>query len=257
MQPINPVTGSTSHSLIAVSIASPPPPSTLLPSPRPPLPHTHARIRTPPPPPTTTTTPATMHRTHCAHVPCPWVPITYFSVCIFLGRIVLHVTSARYYGVLQKVTRRREDLWMDAVMCASSQIRGRWDLCRCTPSYPPLTPSSALPPYTPTPPPFLALPPSLPRSPSVPSRWMGVSKTSALSPCRGRNQILQLPVPFKTWKRVSPIWWSCMIFLSVCALLWDWKLVAPCFFSPSLPHPGSAKSMAAELDKIRNGPNCV
>lgn len=31
----------------------------------------------------------------------------FFFLCIFLGRVVLYVTSAQYYGVLQKVTRRR------------------------------------------------------------------------------------------------------------------------------------------------------
>lgn len=85
-------------------------------------------------------------------------------------------------------------------VCASSQIRGRWDLCRCTPT-------QQLPPLTHTPP-----PPSLPLPVTIPlSRWMGVSKISALSPYRGRTKSSSFLCLFKTWKHVSPIWWSCMI----------------------------------------------
>lgn len=135
---------------------------------------------------------------------------------------------------------------MDAVMCASSQIRGRWDLCRCTlsPPPPPPHPFSASP-YTHHHfPPPVTIPPS---------RWMGVSKISALSPCRGRTKSSSFLCLSKTWKHVSPIWWSCMI-LCVCVRV---RFCGP--GSPLTPvfHPGSAKSMAAELDKIRNGPNCA
>lgn len=162
---------------------------------------------------------------HCAHVLCPWVPITYFfffPFCIFLGRIVLYVTSAQYYGVLQKVTRRRR-------------------ICEWTPWCVPAHRSegggtAADASRGPAP---LPLPVTIPAS-----RWMGVSKISALSPLQGSNQILQLPVLFKSWKHVSPIWWSCMIFfpLVFCG-------VCPLFFF----YPASAKTMEVELEMIRSG----
>lgn len=173
---------------------------------------------------------------HCAHVPCPWVPITYFFVCIFLGRIVLHVTSAQCCGVLQKVTRRRR-------------------ICEWTPWCVPAHRSegggtSADAPWAPTPPhpvPRHHLPPPVT---IPPSRWMGVSKISALSPCRGRTKsssFLCLSKPESTSLLFDdPVWFF------LCA-----RFCGPGSSLPPVFHPGSAESMAAELDKIRNGPNCV
>lgn len=42
------------------------------------------------------------------------------------------------------------------------------------------------------------------------------------------------------------------MILCVCA-----RFCGPESSLPPVFHPGSAKSMAAELDKIRNGPNCA
>lgn len=134
-------------------------------------------------------------RKHCAHVPCPRVPIThFFSVCVLLGRIVFHVSSAQRRGVLQKVTRRKRICEWTPWCVPAHRSEGGGDLCRCTPERPLLR----LTPHIPAPP----LPPPV-TMPLPPDEW-GSRDISSVT-MQGSHQILQLPVPFTTWKHVSPI----------------------------------------------------
>lgn len=140
MQPINPATGSISYSLTALP-PQPPPPTLFL------LTHTH------------TYTHPSYYYYNKSHALCACAlslssnNLFFFPLCIFLGRIVLHVTSAQYYGVLQKVTRRRRICeWTPwCVPAHRSEGGGTSADAPWAPSTPPRTP--ATPPRSPSLPP--------------------------------------------------------------------------------------------------------
>lgn len=129
---------------------------------------------------------------------------------------------------------------MDAVMCASSQIRGRWGPLQMHPLAPPPSPHPTYPGTT---------SPS-PGHHASPSRWMEVSRYQF---CHHAGVAPNPPA--------SCAFHNLKARLSYLMILYDFFFVCTlCGPGSSLPpvfQPGSAKSMAAELDKIRNGTNCA
>lgn len=192
-------------------------------SPHPTSSSTRTRMRTPP------TTITLVIRSYalcaCALSQSSYNPF-FFSPSVFLlGRIVFHVSSsAQRRGGLQKVTRRKRICEWTPWCVPAHRSEGGGDLCRCTPA--PERPLLRLTPHIPAPP----LPPPV-TMPLPPDEW-GSRDISSVT-MQGSHQILQLPVPFTTWKHVSPIWWSCMIFL--CARFVGLEARCPLFFSPGQP----------------------
>lgn len=213
-------------------------------SPHPTSSSTRTRMRTPP----TTITLVIRSYALCACALSqssynPFFPRLYFLP----GRIVFHVSSssAQRRGVLQKVTRRKRICEWTPWCVPAHRSEGGGDLCRCTPA-PPRAPLSFASPHISRHHLFL------PRSPCLSLQMNGGLKISVLSPCRGRTKsssFLCLSQPESTSLLFDdPVWFLCVC---VCA-----RFCGPGSSLPSVFQPGSAKSMAAELDKIRNGTNC-
>lgn len=182
-------------------------------------------------------------RMHCAHVPCPRVPITHFFPRLYFCLVGLSSTSAAALSAAEYYKRWRAERGF---------VNGRRDVCQLTDQRAVGTSADAPPP--PSAPSFASPHISrhhlfLPRSPCLSLQMNGGLKISVLSPCRGRTKsscFLCLSQPESTSLLFDdPVW-----FFFVCALC------GPGSSLPSVFQPGSAKSMAAELDKIRNGTNC-
>lgn len=109
--------------------------------------HTHAYIQTYTPP------TIIMYRMHCAHVPCPWVPITYFFSSVFFW-VGLSYTSPAL-STMEYYKRWRAE---------GGFVNGRRDVCQ-------LTDQRAVGP--------LQMHPLHHTTP--PSRWMGVSNISPVT----------------------------------------------------------------------------
>lgn len=196
---------------------------------------------------TTLTTTTTINRIHCAHVPYPWVPINlFFSFCIFLGRIVFHVTSAQYCGVLQKVTRRRRICEWTPWCVPAHRSEGGGDLCRCTPEHPLLRLTHIYAPPLP-PPVTVPLPPDEWGSPRYQlCHHAGVVPNPPAS-CAFQN--------LKARLSYLMILYDFCVCTCVCVRAQAFVGLEAC--CPLIFSPGQPKSMAAELDKIKNRTNCA
>lgn len=178
-------------------------------------------------------------RMHCAHVPCPRVPITHFFPRLYFCLVGLSSTSAAAALSAAEYYKR----WR----AERGFVNGRRDVCQLTDQRAVGTSADAPPPpRAPPPSPHPTYPGTTSSSPghhASPSRWMGVSRYQF---CHHAGVAPNPPASCAFHNLKARL--SYLVILDDFFFFFVWALCGPGSSLPSVLQLGSAKSMAAELD---------